>query len=133
MDMILALGKEAGMSDADLILFQGHCFNHLRNTWFEAIENYLSRKLTDLLKHDLELIPPHLRVSCKISDLLRQIDKEYSFTANYSKEAVMTMQIGRSAFVLASDICHPSVFLGAIDKMRHLKVHYRYTMDVVIC
>ena len=85
MDMILALGKEAGMSDADLILFQGHCFNHLRNTWFEAIENYLSRKLTDLLKHDLELIPPHLRVSCKISDLLRQIDKEYSFTANYFK------------------------------------------------
>jgi hypothetical protein len=56
MDLILALGKEAGMSDADLILFQGHCFNHLRNTWFEAIENYLSRKLTEYLKHDLELI-----------------------------------------------------------------------------
>ncbi len=26
-----------------------------------------------------------MRVSCKISDLLRQIDKEYSFTANYFK------------------------------------------------
>jgi hypothetical protein len=54
MVMILALGKEAGMSNADLILFQGHCFNHLWNTWFEAIENYLSRKLTEYLKHDLE-------------------------------------------------------------------------------
>ncbi len=68
-------------------MFQGHCFDHLRNTWFEAIENYLSRKLTIFLKHDLELIPPHLRVSCKISDLLRQVDKEYSFTANYFKES----------------------------------------------
>ncbi len=43
--MILALGKEAGMNDMDLSLYQGHCFNHLRNTWFEEIENYLSRKI----------------------------------------------------------------------------------------
>jgi len=84
-DMILALGKEAGMNDMDLILYQGHCFNHLRNTWFEAIENYLLRKITDHLKNDLEIIPSHLRVSCKISDLLCQVDKEYSFTANYFK------------------------------------------------
>jgi hypothetical protein len=39
MDMILKLGKESGMNDQDLILYQGHCFNHLWNTWFEAIEN----------------------------------------------------------------------------------------------
>ena len=71
------------MSGTDLILYQGHCFHHLRNTWFEAIENYLSQKLTAYLRHDLESIPLHLRVSCKISDLLRQLDKEYSFTANY--------------------------------------------------
>jgi hypothetical protein len=84
-DMILALGKEAGMNDMYLILYQGHCFNHLRNTWFKAIENYLLRKITDHLKNDLEIIPSHLRVSCKISDLLCQVDKEYSFTANYFK------------------------------------------------
>ena len=60
-------------------------FNHLRNTWFEAIELYLSRKVTDLLRDDLESIPLHLRVSCKLGDLLRQVDKEYSFTANYFK------------------------------------------------
>jgi hypothetical protein len=83
MEKILQLGKEAGMSGPELILYQGHCFHHLRNTWFEAIENYLSCKLTDYLRHNLELIPSHLRVSCKISDLLRQVDKEYSFIANY--------------------------------------------------
>ncbi len=49
MDMILKLGEEAGMNDQDLILYQGHCFNHLWNTWFEAIENYLSRKITEFL------------------------------------------------------------------------------------
>jgi hypothetical protein len=32
MDMILKLGKEAGMTDQDVILYQSHCFNHLRNT-----------------------------------------------------------------------------------------------------
>jgi len=85
MEKILQLGKELGMSGPDLILFQGHCFHHLCNTWFEAIENYLSRKLTDYLRHDLEKIPSHLRVSCKISDLLRQVNKEYSFTASYFK------------------------------------------------
>jgi hypothetical protein len=85
MDMILKLCEEVGMNDQDLILYQGHCFNHLRNTWFERIENYLSRKITDFLRHDLESIPSHLRVSCKIGDLLRQVDKEYSFTANYFK------------------------------------------------
>ena len=85
MEKILELGKEAGMSNLELILYQGHCFHHLRNTWFEAVKNYLSHKLTDCLQHDLELVPSHLRVSRKISDLLCQVDKEYSFTANYFK------------------------------------------------
>ena len=85
MQKILELGKEAGMSPMALILYQGHCFHHLRNTWFEAIENYMSRKLTEWLQHNLELIPSHLGVSCKISDLLRQVDKEYSFTIDYFK------------------------------------------------
>ena len=28
-------GKEEGMADEDLNIYQGHCFNHLRNVWFE--------------------------------------------------------------------------------------------------
>jgi hypothetical protein len=90
------------MTDQDLILYQGHCFNHLRNTWFEAIENYKSRKITEFLRHDLESIPSHLHVSCKIGDMLPQVDKEYSFTA--------LIQIGRGAFALGRDTCHPSVY-----------------------
>ena len=85
MENILTLGREKGMSNSDLILFQAHCFNHLRNTWFEAIKSYLSRKVMEYVKRDLELIPLHLHVSCKISDLLCQVDTEYSFTANYFK------------------------------------------------
>ncbi len=49
MEKILELGHQAGMSGPELILYQGHCFHHLRNTWFEAIENHLSRKITDYL------------------------------------------------------------------------------------
>jgi hypothetical protein len=32
MEKILQLGKEAGMSGPELILYQGHCFHHLCNT-----------------------------------------------------------------------------------------------------
>ena len=35
MQKILELRKEAGMSPMALILYQDHCFHHLRNTWFE--------------------------------------------------------------------------------------------------
>jgi hypothetical protein len=119
--MILALGKEAGMNDLDLILYQGHCFNHLRNTWFEGIENYLSRKITDHLKNDLEIIPSHLQVSCKISDLLCQVVKQYSFTANYfkgssddyadCKEGYPPSRCGASQCGAKSNIFNPSLGL----------------------
>jgi hypothetical protein len=111
MDMIAKLGKDTGMCEEDLILFQGHCFNRLCNTWFEAIKNYLSRKLTDYLRPDLELILAHLCVSCKISDLLCQVDKKYTVLPPItSREVVTIMPIGRSAFVPARDICHLSMF-----------------------
>ena len=58
MEMILKIGKDRGMSEQDMTLYIGHCFNHLRNTWFEAIELYLSRKLTDLLRDDLDTPAP---------------------------------------------------------------------------
>ena len=41
--------------------------------------------LEDHLKHSLDLIPPHLQVTCCLSKLLIQIDKEYNFSANYPK------------------------------------------------
>ena len=48
------------MADEDLHIYQVHCFNHLRNVWFEIIETFLAKKL---LKNYLDLFPPHIRVS----------------------------------------------------------------------
>ena len=67
------------------MLFQGSCHNHLRNTWMDHIETYMAGKLEEHLKNNLELIPLNLRVACRLSELLIQIDKEYNFSANYPK------------------------------------------------
>ena len=77
-DDIIEKGKEEGMTDEDLHIYQGHCFNHLCNVWFEKIETFLAKKLESHLKHGLDLIPPHIRVSCKLSDLIWQCDKDFS-------------------------------------------------------
>ncbi len=84
-EKILDKGQSAGLSDDELVMYQGHCFHHLRNTWFEAIEKFLSKKLQSDLREDFEEIPSQLRVAKDIGELLRQVDKEYSFTANYAK------------------------------------------------
>ena len=36
-DYIIEKGREEVMSDEDLHIYQGHCFNHLRNVWFEKL------------------------------------------------------------------------------------------------
>ena len=51
----------------------------------DHIETYMAGKLEEHLKNDLELIPLNLRVACRLSELLIQIDKEYNFSANYQK------------------------------------------------
>ena len=84
-DDIIEKGKEEGMADEDLHIYQGHCFNHLHNVWFEKIDTFLAKKLESHLKHDLDLIPPHIRVSCKQYGLLWQCDKVFSGCCNYVK------------------------------------------------
>jgi hypothetical protein len=37
------------------------------------------------MKNDLDLLPPHLRVTCYLSELARQVDKECNVTCNYPK------------------------------------------------
>ncbi len=83
--LILEMAKEKGIKDEDLIIYQGECHNHLRNIWMDHIEIFLGRKLQEYLQNDLELIPSNLRVACRLSELLIQIDKEYNFSANYPK------------------------------------------------
>jgi hypothetical protein len=82
---IIQQGREMGLDEEKLKMFQGNCHQHLRNILVDAGENYLSSKFSHLLCDDLGIIPPHLRVTCKIGDILRACDKEFNFTANYAK------------------------------------------------
>ena len=82
---IVEKGREDGLGEDQLVIHQAHCFNHLRNIWMGAVELYLTKKMIDVFKHDLELIPFQYRVACSLSELLIQVDKEYNFTANYPK------------------------------------------------
>ncbi len=66
-------------------MYQGNCHQHLCNILVKVGVNYLSSKLSELLCDNLAIIPPHLHVTGKIGDILRTCDKEFNFTANYSK------------------------------------------------
>ena len=84
-DAIIQEGRDAGLVDNELNMYQGNCHQHLHNILVDAGANHLSSKLTELLCDDLSIIPPHLRVTCNISHILRACDKEFGFTANYAK------------------------------------------------
>jgi hypothetical protein len=107
MYMILKLGKESGMNNQDLILYQGHCFNHLRNMWFEVIENNLLRKITKFLRHDLLSIPSHLRSHERLVIFFVKLIRNTHSQHITSREVVMLIQIGRITFTLTRDTCHP--------------------------
>ena len=50
--------REMGITDPkELTMKQGDCHNHLRNVWFNAIDNYLGSHLDELLRKDLDLVP----------------------------------------------------------------------------
>ena len=53
--------------------------------WVGAVCKMMNRKLTQLLKHDLAIIPSHLRVKCDILNIERCIDKAFNGTANHKK------------------------------------------------
>ncbi len=65
-DAIIKEGREAGLVDDMLHMYQGNCHQHLRNILVDMGANHLSYKLTELLCNDLAIITPHLRVSCSI-------------------------------------------------------------------
>ena len=55
------------------------------NEWFGAVTKQLSKTLAEILENDLAKMPPILRMSTEIDDLLRRIEKEFGLTANYAK------------------------------------------------
>ena len=84
-DKVISLAKEECPSCTDYFVYQNNCFHHLWNIWLDAVESCLAEKLEAHLKHDLDLIPSHLHDACCLSELLWQVDKEYSETSNYMK------------------------------------------------
>ena len=84
-DHIVDLGREKGYSGDELLIYTGNCQQHMRNVGVGAVCKMLDRKLTQLLKHDLGLIPSHLRVKCDMMNVDRCLDKCFNGTANYAK------------------------------------------------
>jgi hypothetical protein len=83
--LIKEMARELNRPADERIIYQGSCHNHLRNTWMDQVELYLIRSLENHLKESFDIIPPHLRVTCRLSELLIQVDKEYNYTANCPK------------------------------------------------
>eukprot|EP00956_Cyclotella_meneghiniana_P028916 scaffold68656_cov61-Cyclotella_meneghiniana.AAC.1 len=79
------IAAKTNQAPESIELLEGDCHNHLRNVWFEHVDADFGSLLEDHLKADLGLIPSHLRVSCRLSELLIQADKEWNFTSNYAK------------------------------------------------
>lgn len=77
-----AAGK---VDEEDILVIQGHCHHHLRNIWWKWLETCLSKYLTDALEGSLEKMDPRLRVTTKMSEIIRAVDKEFSLPANYPK------------------------------------------------
>ena len=61
------------------------CWHHLRNIWFGAVIDHLSKTLDDILVDDLKNIPSVLRVNTGVVSLLRACEKMFAKTAMYSK------------------------------------------------
>lgn len=73
---ILCMAEEKGVSPEECVLFESSCLNHLRHAMMDNAELFLDQKLEEHLKHDLDLIPSNLHVTCRLSELLILIDKE---------------------------------------------------------
>eukprot|EP00956_Cyclotella_meneghiniana_P018434 scaffold30661_cov86-Cyclotella_meneghiniana.AAC.1 len=79
------IAAKTNQAPENIELLEGDCHNHLRNVWFEHVDADFGSLLEDHLKADLGLILSHLRVSCRLSELLIQANKEWNFTSNYAK------------------------------------------------
>ena len=62
------------MGEEDFVLYQGECFQHLRNVWLGAVEKLLAKHLKQHMKNDLAIIPYHLRVACTLNELSWYVD-----------------------------------------------------------
>lgn len=84
-DQIKLSAAADGISEDQWLVVKTYCHHHLRNIWWKWMEDCLSKYLRDALEGSLEEIDPRVRVSTKISDIIRAVDKAFSLPANYPK------------------------------------------------
>ena len=68
------------------VCYEYDCMHHLRNVWFGNMEEAFTKTLNAILRSDLDLIDPNVRVTALISAIIRAIDKDFSLSANYPKD-----------------------------------------------
>ena len=116
-----------GFTYSDLRIYKSDCHQHMCNVVGEALGTHLCQKWTQLLKHDLDMIPPNLWVNCSLGSMCHMMGKELNFTANYPK--------GHSKdFQLLMEMYHPDVsilpavwVLVVTIKIYPLKGHSQFT------
>ena len=57
----------------------------MQNILAGGIENVLETTTKQLVSDDLDIIPPHLRMQCVLTNLVRMIDKEINPRGDYIK------------------------------------------------
>ena len=62
-----------------------NCWNHLRNTWVNAMEKETNQYLTPIVRDSIDECDPKLCVKMLISAFCRAHDKSFSLSANYPK------------------------------------------------
>ena len=71
-ERIMEIAKQQGITDKKkLVVHYGHCQNHMRNGWCNAIGIRFERRALDTLQHDIPLFAPHLRIGGELNNLHR--------------------------------------------------------------
>ncbi len=85
MEKIKKIALERGMSQEEIRLFEGDCWQHIRNVWIGAISNELCNYLAKYLEDDLADMPSIYRVNTDAVNLYQALEKDFGEGANYPK------------------------------------------------
>lgn len=81
----MAVSDGVNITDEQLVVRSGVCWQHLRNIWFEGAKKWADAFMQNLLKDDLEALPRMYRFNVDIVDLLRCGEKMFGGNCNYHK------------------------------------------------
>ena len=84
-DTVFGICREMGMTERQCKMQSGFCFQHMRNILCKGVEICMDAKCKSVLSTDLDIIPPHLRIQCTMTNLARMVDKELNPRGDYAK------------------------------------------------